>query len=138
MLWWPSLAVILLVATRWGGWAERYGALCYGVAALATIAARSPWATRYATVELGVMMVDAALLLALLILTARSRRIWPIIAAALQTIAFLSHVAKVLDPGLWRLPYALMSGATSYPMLITLAIGSWSHHRMVLHKRTLI
>ncbi|WP_380784821.1 hypothetical protein [Sphingomonas sp. R86521] len=129
LIFWIALPVIACSAYAWGGRPERIGAAVFTIAAVATIAMRAPWAQRYHTVSVGVLIIDASLLLALGILTVKADRWWPTIALALQTISTLAHVAKAVNPGFLRLAYAMMSGASSYPTLIVLSVGIWNHHR---------
>lgn len=129
LLFWVLLPTVLLAAFRWGGSAERAGASLYVLAALITLAVRPAWNVRYQNVEIGVLAIDVSLLIGLATIVYRTERRWPIVATALQAVSVLAHVAKALNPAFWRLAYALMSGASSYPTLAVLAVGIWTHRQ---------
>lgn len=121
LVFWLLLPMLCLAAWRWGERPERHVAAMYLIAALATLAVRTSWSSRYHSVELGVSLVDAALLIALAREAAFSHRWWPLWSTALQAVATLSHLGKALNPKLMPLGYSIMTGASSYPMLLILA-----------------
>ncbi len=69
------------------------------------------------------LAVDAALICGLVVVAVRSGRWWSIALAVLQGITLLGHLGKFLDPGLWRLGYAIMITGPAFPGLIILLIG---------------
>lgn len=69
------------------------------------------------------MAIDLTLLLALVVFAIKHPRWWLRAMAALQLIACLGHLAKILNPQMSRLTYAILIGGSGYPMLILLAIG---------------
>ena len=128
-LFWTLLILTCSAALRWGGRAERWAAALFLCAAVATAAARHPWASRYQSVETGVLAIDLALLAGLAVIAYRTKPLWPIIAASLQAITTLAHFAKAVNPDFWRMAYAIMVNVSSYPTLVLLAIGTWQHRR---------
>ena len=123
LVFWLVLPMLWLAARRWGGRSEQRVATLYVVAAVATVVMRSTWNSRYHSVEFGVSLVDVLLLIALAREAANSRRWWPVWSTALQAIATLSHIGKAFNSLLMPLGYAIMTGASSYPMLLVLALG---------------
>jgi len=112
-----------------GGAPERLAAAFYWTAWLVTIFANPIGATRWQNIEIGYLLIDFMLLLALTWLAVKANRIWPMPAAALQLIIVLGHVAKMLDPRLLGSAYAIMSVFWPYLQLSILAIGTWLHWR---------
>ncbi len=132
MTFYLALPLLVLAASRWGGWPEKSVAILFVAAALATMLVRSGAATKYHSVELGVFAVDLALLAGLAAVAVRANRWWTIWAAAFQAITVTGHLAKMATPGLSRMAYALMLGVSAYPALIALALGIWNHHRATI------
>lgn len=85
--------------------------------------------SRYGSVLPWTMAIDAALLAALLVLAHRSTRMWPLWLAGWQGCAMVAHIAKLIDPGMLPLGYAIQTTIWGYPMLIALAIGTARHRK---------
>jgi hypothetical protein len=112
-----------------GGPPERVGASIFVAAVVFTRIAVSGAATRYSSIEAGVVIVDVATLLALVVLALRANRLWPLWVTALQAIGAAGHVVKLMDPNVIRWAYAFALAFWSYPMLALLALGVWNHQR---------
>jgi hypothetical protein len=123
------LPLMVLAAMLWGGATERTVAWLYVAALLGTKLLRSSMATSFISLEAGVLVVDGALLIALGWLAIMSGRWWLICATAFQLIATLGHLGKLVNPDMSRTAYGLMESASSYPTLITLAIGIYQYRR---------
>jgi hypothetical protein len=125
--------VLLLIccgcAFYWGGAPERIGAAIYLAGVLLTDVAASAAARRFSSVEVGILIVDVTMLVALLILALRAERFWPIWVTALQAIAAAGHAVKLVDPHVIRWAYAFVLAIWSYPMLLLLVLGTWNHQR---------
>ena len=131
------LAITVLAAACWGGWAERSVAALFTAATIATIGVRTPWAIRYSAVETGVLIVDTLLLVSLVIVVIKSARFWPIFATAFHATALLAHLAKAVNPNFWRFAYDLMAGMGGYPAVVALAVGILQNRRRCRrHART--
>ncbi|MES3150851.1 hypothetical protein [Sphingomonas faeni] len=129
-----NLFIALLVATvayafRIGGRPERWAAAMFVIAGLLTLLLHSPWPVRYVGVETSVLVVDAALLIALLALALHADRFWPLAMAALQTMAIAAHAAKALDLRLGAGAYQQALVFWSYATLPLLALAVWRHGR---------
>jgi hypothetical protein len=114
-----------------GGAPERIAATIVLVGSLLTLAAVSNLAGSYASVETGVFLVDAATLVAFLILALRAERFWPIWLTALQLLGTTGHAIKLVDPDIIPRAYAFAAIFWSYLMLPLLALGTWRHQRRV-------
>ncbi len=112
-----------------GGAPERIGATIYAVGTGLTVLAHQEAAIRYGTVEVGVLLVDGAALIAFLVLALFARRLWPLWMTAFQLIATAGHFAKLADPEMIRWAYAFLVGIWSYPMLLVLAIGTYNYQQ---------
>lgn len=126
---WLPLALACVYAIRRGGAPEKTAAGMLATAGLATIAVEHNLPTRFASVEIGVMIVDMALLAGLLVLMTEANRWWPILLTALQMMTVLGHLGKWLNPQIMQLAYAIMLFVPAYPGILVLAVGTYRHRR---------
>jgi hypothetical protein len=112
-----------------GGSPERVGAAIFVAAVVFTRIAVSGAATRYSSIEAGILVVDTLTLAALLVLALRANRFWPLWVTALHVIGTAAHAVKLVDPTVIRWAYAFALAFWSYPMLFLLVIGTWNHQR---------
>ncbi len=131
---WLVLLLLAGASARWGGPSERLVALMYVVAAVLTAATRSAFELRYQKVELTVFATDVLLFGGLAMVAVRTGRWWVICAAALQCLAMLSHLGKLLNPTLWRLGYQLMATWSAWPAVALLGVGIWTHAKSVTRR----
>lgn len=117
-----------LAAFRWGEWPERSVALAY-LLALAGTEVAAPRGSDFVSFEAGVLVIDFMLLAALVVIAVRSDRTWVIWSAGIHAIATLGHLSKLVSPNLSNLAYGLMEGASAWPALIALMIGTWQAAR---------
>jgi len=108
---------------------ERIAASVCLAASVATRFAISPLSVRYTGLEIGLLMIDGAVLLAFVAIALRSQRFWPLWVAGLQLTITTSHLLKALQPGLMPLAYATAERFWSFPILIILFIGAWRQHQ---------
>ena len=123
LLFWLLLPVVAILAATRGGRPEWIGAALYIGAAILTLVWRTQGQQRWVRMESGVLAIDLALLVAMLVLALRSDRWWPMIATAFLTLSMMAHLAKMMNPDFSRLAYALMAGASSYPVVVTLLVA---------------
>jgi len=102
--------------------------LCW-TAAIVTLVCKPPSAVRFFDLEPALLLVDIGLLVSLTIIGVRSGKGWVLCAAALQLLSTSAHVARLTTPGMWRLGYQVMEEASSYPILLLLAVGIWNRRR---------
>lgn len=125
----PLVALSLLLAWRWGGMTELLAALDYLVGTdLQKVAASTP-GVRFVHFEPVVATIDITVFLVLLLLAYRRPRTWLLCSAALQFIACLGHVAKVMQPAMPALVYEILMGSSGYPLLLLLWAGIAIDHR---------
>jgi hypothetical protein len=112
-----------------GGAPERIGAGIYGLGTALTVVAGWESSHRFASLEVGILIVDFAAFVAFVVLALRADRFWPLWVAALQLLASAGHVAKLVDPDMNRWAYAFLLAAGSYPTLLLIALGTWRHQQ---------
>ena len=106
--------------------------LAASVCVLATIATRfaiSPVTERYTGVEVGLLIIDGAVLAAFVAIALRSKRFWPLWVAGLQLTSSLSHLMKVVEFDLLPRAYAAAAIFWSYPILLIIIVGTWRTHQ---------
>jgi hypothetical protein len=110
-----------------GGGPERFVATLFLLAVPASIAAFSlGW--RHDGVNLGLVIVDVAMLAGLFPIAWAANRFWPLAITGMQIILVVGHVLKLAQPtGLPPLLYWLTSAFWAYPMLALLALGTIRH-----------
>ena len=106
---------------------ERVGAGAYMISMLATWLIQDD--TQLYGTQWGMLAIDAVMVAVYAALAWKSRRSWPVWAAALQSVVVMSHVLTLIDV---RLPlaafYAVMNLAT-YGILLALALSTWRSWR---------
>jgi hypothetical protein len=112
-----------------GGAPERIGAGIFLIATVLTVIAASGPATRFSSVELGILIVDLAMLVALSILAVRAERFWPLWVTAFQLVATAGHALRFADPTVIPRAYAFILAFWSYPMLLILVLGTYRHQQ---------
>lgn len=112
-----------------GGAPERLGAAIFALATILSTAVISGPTGRFGSLEVGVLAVDSAMLLALLVLALRAERFWPLWVMGLHLIGTAGHAVKVVDPNVIPKAYAFILAFWSYPMLLLLVAGTWNHQR---------
>lgn len=112
-----------------GGAPERIGTAILAIGSILTLAALWGRTNHYRSVDVGVLLVDVACLLAFLVLALRAERYWPLWITALQIIGTAAHGVKLADPAIIGRAYAFALAFWSYPMLLLLALGTWRHQR---------
>ncbi len=110
-----------------GGAPERIVALLFlGATALMPFVLSGPLG-RYSYVEVGALIVDAVMYVALLAVALRAERYWPIWMSAMQGVQLLGHGIGLLGFPLLNLSYAIIDHMICYPMMLLLIIGVRRH-----------
>lgn len=132
---WTVLLLTFAYALWRGRTDERIAAGACLLASIATRVAVSPLSGRYSGVEVGLLIIDAAMLLAFLAIALRSDRFWPLWVAGLQLTTSLAHLFKAIDLDLLPRAYGAAAVFWSYPILLIIVIGTWRGHRRSLEAR---
>ena len=123
------LSAVWAYALVRGGAPERTAATIIGLGSVVTTLAVSGPANRFASVEVGIFLVDVACLAAFVALALRAERYWPLWIAGLQLIGTTGHAVKLMDPEILRRAYWFIQGFWSYPMLLLIVLGTWRHQQ---------
>lgn len=135
---WPPLymvvfSVLMISCTAFalwkGGPPEKVTAILFTLGAYYTAAAFSASIPTYRSVEVGVLIVDLFLLVALVALALRADRFWPLWVAALQLVGTAAHAAKFVDPNIAGRTYAFLLAVWAYPTLLLIFVGTLRHRR---------
>ncbi|MEH6701664.1 hypothetical protein [Parasphingorhabdus sp.] len=86
-------------------------------------------ADRYAQLEIGILVIDMVILLAFVMLALSAERYWTLWICAMQVVQVLSHIPKMIIPELLPQAYYIVIAIWVYPMLLTLAIGTYRHRQ---------
>jgi hypothetical protein len=110
-----------------GGAPERLGAgiILAGVVASALVASGA--SHRWNSVEFGLLLVDATVLVAFIALLVRANRLWPILMTSLLTLQVAGHFLKGMDPHLYPFLYWMTSSLWGYLMVVVLIAGTYLH-----------
>jgi hypothetical protein len=129
-----ALLLTTVIGWRWGGRSERWGVAIMVAASLATVAVMGTpffdWRSRLGPL----VAVDVLALLALLVLTLKTTKFWPIWATSFHLIAVGTHGAVHILPISLRQTYALLQGFWAYPMMVCIIIGALSHRAKMVDK----
>jgi hypothetical protein len=125
------LFAVCLYAVAFGGGPERVGATAYALACVASHLVYSAPPIKFRSVEIGVFIVDVLIFVVFVVLTVRANRFWPIWVSALLGLGVLGHLARWAGPDTIPWAYQLVLSIWSYPILATVAIGTFNHRRRV-------
>ena len=104
------------------------GAACLA-ASLATRFVTSTSQVSYSEVEIGLLLIDLAMLAVFTAVALRSQRFWPLWVAGLQLTTSMAHLLKAVELDLLPLAYGAAMRFWSYPILLILVIGTWRGQR---------
>lgn len=119
------LACCLYAIAKGGGPERMVGILFLLAFPLSRLAFRTGW--QVLGIPAGVLLVDLAMLIPLVLIALRANRQWPIPMAAMQLLQLMGHFLKLAEPSLLPLLYWLSRIAWAYPMLVLLALGTLRH-----------
>lgn len=80
-------------------------------------------------VEIGILLVDAAMLAVLLAVALAADRFWPLWLTAIHSFGVVGHVAKAIDPAILSNVYQAAHAFSAYPGLILLIAATRAHRR---------
>ena len=128
MLWGLAYNVFLALscgsAALYGGRPERIGAgLMFGGSMLSW-AALEYFGIFHSSVEIGILIIDLAMLAGLVALALLSDRYWPLWATGFHLVGVVTHIAVIADKAVAPLAYAHVLGLWSYLTLLSLALGT--------------
>ena len=135
ILFWLLLAVSCGYAIWRGRKYERLAASVFISATALSILGHSLLRVYYVKIQSTDLIIDSAVLMAVIAIALVSDRFWPLWAAGLQLVDSMSHAMKAIQPNLLPQVYGTAERFWSYPILIVLLIGAWRQHQRRLLER---
>ncbi len=126
---WVGLAIAVIVGggAFWkGGREEQVAAGGLMLSWLTTMVLRDP---RWIGTQWGAFGADTCLFLLLLVLALRTKRYWPLAAAAFQLLCVVTHIARIVDPGVRAWAYATGQVIWSQWVFFSVGVGTWNTWR---------
>ncbi len=124
IIFWILLFLVCACAALRGRSDERLAAGACAVATGLTHFVVGPLKLQYATVETGLVALDAAMLLTFVVIALRSSRFWPLWVTGLQLTMSMAHLLKAIEIDLMPRAYAAAVVFWSYPILIIILVAS--------------
>lgn len=134
LIFWTILLVTCGYALWRGRKYERLAAVVFLLATIASVLSRQALQVRYETLDIGEVIVDSGVLVAVVAIALFSDRFWPLWVAGLQLVNSMAHILKAVTSDLPPWAYAVAERFWSYPILIILFIGTWRQHRRRLNE----
>lgn len=134
-----SLLLLTFGYALWRGRGDEK--IAAGVALLATIATQfvmPPPSLRYSGLQFDLVVIDLAVLAAFVAIALRSERFWPLWVAGLQLTNSMAHLMKGIESDLLPQAYAAAAVFWSYPILLTIIVGTWRTHQRSLREREVV
>lgn len=134
-----SLLLLTFGYALWRGRGDEK--IAAGVALLATIATQfvmPPPSLRYSGLQFDLVVIDMAVLAAFVAIALRSERFWPLWVAGLQLTNSMAHLMKGIESDLLPQAYAAAAVFWSYPILLTIIVGTWRTHQRSLREREVV
>lgn len=125
------LSTVLPYALWKGGGPERWVAAMLLVAAACSWLVVSAGGEAFQSMEIGIALVDAVLLVGMLTVAMNADRYWTLWITAFQIIQVLAHLPELLIPQLLPQIYGLIISVWGYPMLLILFAGTWRHQQRI-------
>ncbi len=110
-----------------GGQPERLASIALAIAVVATYFLPFDPSGSFRSVEVAELLIDLALLLAFVAISAFANRFWPTWLAALHLVSVGIHGVKGYEPDLLPTIYAAAIGKSQYGLLMILAAGVYRH-----------
>jgi uncharacterized membrane protein (UPF0136 family) len=123
-----TLTVVVCGGAFWKG--DREEQIAAGGTLLSWLATLVLRDHRWTGLQWGAFAADTLLLVLFVALSLRTRRYWPLVAAAFQLLCVLIHVARLVDPGVRGWAYATGQVIFTQWVLITIGIGVINSWRM--------
>ena len=130
---WIIFWIVLFATCGYALWRgrryERIAAAVFIAATVVSIVMRSPLQGRYHGIETSDLIIDTAVLAAVIAIALASDRFWPLWAAGLQLVDSMSHMMKAVHADLLPHVYGAAERFWSDPILLILFVGAWRQHR---------
>src|SRR3546814_160249 len=118
------LTVVVCGGAFWKGGREEQlaaGGLLLSFALTVALRDRS-----WAGIQWSAFVGDLGVLILLTAIALRTRSYWPLAAAAFQLLCVVTHLARMVDPGVRAWAYATAQVIWSQLVFITVGVGTWN------------
>jgi len=105
---------------------ERLIGACLGISCAVTVIARD---MSWPRIQLATLGGDVLMLVLLFVISLRTKKFWPLPAAAFELLAVMTHVAKIIDPQLHQWAYVTANVIWTYLIFAALGVGTWNAWR---------
>jgi hypothetical protein len=123
------LLLACLYAIVRGGKPERYAALMYVAAFIASALSAQFGSELYRSINWGIVAVDVTLAVSLGALALHANRYWTLWASSIQIVAILAHLAKMMVPEIAATAYEITLLVWSYAAIPLLLIATFRHRQ---------
>jgi hypothetical protein len=130
---WPTAMITVWGLAQWRGRDEERLAAGSALAAWAVgmVVARARSDNNPQDTEWGILPIDITVLGVLLWIVLRTRRRWPVVAAALQLLAVATYFVRPAYPIVGGWTYVTVQLLWSYLLLVAIGYGAWTAPRDV-------
>lgn len=125
-----------LLAWQYGGWAERMGASAGAGATFLTFLLTGPISLRFKELNLALVFIDVAALVAFLVIARLSAKFWPIWAFTLQILTAGASAAHLLRPSSHAMIYAINEQIWAWVIQLMICWASLRHPAIMQHLPT--
>ena len=108
---------------------ERIAAAVFLGATVVSVVNHLSLQVHYLNIDVGEVLVDSAVLIAVISIALVSDRFWPLWVAGLQLVDSMAHILRAITVDLPPWAYAIAERFWSYPILLILLIGTWREQR---------
>ncbi|WP_404337856.1 hypothetical protein AB2M62_03515 [Sphingomonas sp. MMS12-HWE2-04] len=115
-----------------GGAPERIATGIVILACCLTVTVASDYRWVFRTREVGIFVVDVAMFLAVLALSLRAERYWPLCMAMLLGLGLLMHLMMWFGPLHSRQITKIVHAWSAYPSILLIPIGAFRHRQRVM------
>lgn len=123
----PTVTIALCLFAIWrGGLEERLAAANLWLNTTATHLLRD---YSWPQVQPAGFVADVLSLVLLLAIALRSRKYWPLAAAAFQLLMVITHIAKLIDPDIGQWSYLTAIVIWTHLLNVALGVGIWNAWR---------
>ena len=127
LFYWILLALCSSYIFLRGAPPERIGIAILVVGSIVSVLSANAYPARFRSMEIGIFLVDLAVLAAYVALALRADRFWPLWVAGFHLVGVATHTAMAASPDVVPRAYAIAQAFWGYPMLAAMVAGTWRH-----------
>lgn len=120
-------AFAIIYALWRGGEPERFGIVMLLIGFFVQATAYGVTKIQFETVDLASLLVDIINLVGFTAIALNAKRYWPLVAAALQLLAVLTHCARYVELEITPLVYSIMRTLPTGGVIVLVIVGTAFH-----------